>query len=892
MSRESLTQFWLRIKAIFIRRRLDRDLEEELQFHLAMREQKNGADGFTPGEARAAARRRFGNVTMLKEICRELWTFAPLETFWQDVRYTSRLLLKNPGFTAIAVLTLALGISVNTTIFTVVDSMILRQPPVPDPDRLMIVSSVDPTATNNADQSAVSTPDYRDWLAQSTSFGGMAYAEFGDVTISSGTNPEFLTAGGVAANFFQVMGVAPAMGRVFVTGEDQEGHDKVVVLSDALWKSRFGSDPNVLGRPLKINGNTYTVVGVMPRSFHLTSFPAKLWNPLVLSPTSLSGQGRDNRHLTIFARLKPGVTPGQAGSEMQTIAQRIALAHPESNKRWGASVKTVQQFSVEDSGANAALAFLMSAVAFVLLIACANLANLLLARNTSRRREFSIRSVIGAGRLRIVRQLLTESVMISICGGLLGIALAFGMLRLVVSQVNWDEDALALAQEIVMDTNVLAFTLAISVVAAILFGLAPALQMSRRNFSSALREGGRGTTAGRESHRLQRLLVIGQLALSIFLLVGASLFVEGFVEEITAKEGLNPHNVLTAAVPLRGLDYLNPTRQRQFSEAIFQRLSNLPGVQSASVSSDLPFNFPGDVHFTLEGHEPARPSDRPHSGYFAVSPRYFSTTQIPLLQGREFTASDNADAPQVAIVNDAFAREYFPHQSPLGQQLLIGQDASKQPKWSEIVGVVGDVREFLSQVKPRPELFVPLDANPTSLIWLVVRTDAPPLNSADSLRRAVWAIDSNQAVTEIRTMDRVISDSASGDNLMGELMGSFAGIALVLAAIGIYGVLSYLVGQRTHEMGIRMALGANPREVLGLVIRNGMSLIVTGVCIGFVASLILPKLVAARFDSFHFHSATVLILAPPVVLLVGLAACYIPARRAMRVDPMVALRYE
>lgn len=892
MSREWFTQFRLRVKALLLRRKLDRDLEEELQFHLAMREHKNSAEGLPADEAHYAARRRFGNAALLKEVCREMWTFAPFETFWQDARYSARMLRKNSGFAAVGMLTLALGISVNTTIFTVVNAMILRKPPVEDPNRLMIVSGVDPSATDHGDQSAVSTPDYHDWLAQSTSFSGMAYAEFGDMTISSGANPEFLTEGGVSSNYFQVLGVTPALGRTFAPGEDQEGHNSVVVLSDAFWKSHFASDPNILGRFLKINGNPYTVIGVLPPSFHLSNFSAKLWIPLVLAKDNLLGSGRGNRHLTIFARLKSGLTLGQARSEMQSIAQRIALAHPDTNKGWGASVKTLQAFSIEDSGANAALAFLMAAVAFVLLIACANLANLLLARNSSRLREFSIRSVIGAGRLRIVRQLLTESVMISILGGILGVALAYASLHFLLLQFNWNEDAVALAQEVVMDMSVLGFTLALSIFAAILFGLVPALQISRGSFAAELKEGGRGSTVGRESHRLQRLLVVGQIALSIFLLVGASLFVEGFLEEITAKEGLNPQNVLTAAVPLRGLDYLNPARQNQFIKKIFVQLTNLPGVTSAAVSSDLPFNFPGDVHFTVEGHPPSQPSDRPHCGYFAVSPRYFSTMQIPLLQGREFADSDSADSPLVAVVNEAFARQYFPDLNPIGHQLWIGQDGSTTPKWSEIVGVVGNVNEFLGQLKPRAEVFVPLDANPSSLIWLTVRTQAPPLGFADSLRSAVRAIDSNQAITEIRTMDRVIMDSSTGDNLMGELMGSFAGLALGLAAIGIYGVLSYLVAQRTHEMGIRMALGATPGEVLGLVIRNGMTLVAVGVFIGFLGSLALPRLVASNFQDMPFHSTWVLILAPPVVLLVGFLACYVPARRAMRVDPMVALRYE
>ena len=892
MSRESLTQFWLRIKALFVRRRLDRDLEEELQFHLAMREQKNGADGFSPGEARAAARRRFGNVALLKEICRELWTFAPLETFWQDVRYAIRLLLKSPGFTAVAVITLALGISVNTTIFTVVNTMLIRKPPVQNPDGLMMVSTVDPTLNFDPDQSAVSAPDYLDWRAQSTLFAGMAAANFDTVTVSGDVNPEQLPAARIAPDYFSVVGVAPALGRAFFSGEDQAGRDHVVILSDALWHARFSSDPRVLGRTLKINGSEFSIVGVMPPSFHLANFPARLWIPLVFTRENLSDAGRGDRWLNVFARLKPGVELREARSEIQSIALRLAANHPATNKDRGASVKTLQQYCIEDNGANAALSFLMAAVAFVLLIACANLANLLLARNNARRREFSIRSVIGAGRFRLARQLLTESVFLSLLGGGLGIGLGYVFLRLILSRFTWNAETVAIAREITMDTHVLAFTVALSVFAAILFGIAPALQVSSGKSAAELKEGGRGSTSGRAHHRLQSILVIGQLALSIFLLVGASIFVSNFIEEIHAREGLNSRNLLTAAVPLRGLEYFKPGRQKQFAADLLQHTANLPGVESAALSTDLPFNFPGDTHFILEGHSVSSPEDAPHCGYFAVSQNYFATTQIPLLQGREFTPADSADAPPVMIVNEAFAQKYFPGASPLGQHIRFGPDPTQTQHWSEVVGVVGNVVEFLGQVQPRPELFVPLAANPTPLIRVLARTQTPPLTLADSLRGAVWAIDSGQAVTEVRTMQRVIIDSGGGDDLMAELMGSFAGIALALGAIGIYGLLSYLVGQRTHELGIRMALGANPGEVLLLVIRNGMTLVVAGVAVGFLASLALPRLVTAAFEGIHFHSLWILVLAPPIVLLVGLLACYVPARRAMRVDPMVALRYE
>jgi len=630
----------------------------------------------------------------------------------------------------------------------------------------------------------------------------------------------------------------------------------------------------------------------MPPAFHMAAFPAKFWIPLVISRDNLFGSGRGSRWLTVFARLRPGVTVRRASSEMQAISQRLAQSHPATDNGWGARVLSLQKYSIQDSGSETALAFLMAAVGFVLLIACANLANLMLARNSARRREFSLRAVMGASRIRLARQLLTESVLLSLVGGSLGIAFALGGLRLILSQFNWNEDAVAMAREVVMNTHVLVFSIAASLLAALLFGLAPALQVSRRDFSGQLKEGGRGSTAGRERHRLQRLLVVGQLALSIFLLVGASFFVEGFLEEIAAAPGFNPHGVLTASVSLRGLKYLQPRQQRQFFESVLQRLRALPGVESAAVGTDLPFDFPGYTQFEVEGHPASNPSELPRCGYFAVSAGYFSTLQIPLLQGREFGASDTASSAPVAIINEAFARQYFAGINPIGRRVRIGSQSAGPPQWSEVVGLVGSLREFVGQARPRPELFVPFESNPSGLMRALIRTRTGPINFSDSIRNAVWAVDPDQAVTEIRTMDRVILDSSTGDDIMAELMGSFSGIALALAAIGIYGVLSYLVGLRTHEMGIRMALGANPRRVLSQVIGDGMSLVAVGVGIGFLASLTLPKLVAAGFEGFHFHSVLVLALAPPVVLLVGLLACCVPARRAMRVDPIAALRCE
>jgi predicted permease len=516
----------------------------------------------------------------------------------------------------------------------------------------------------------------------------------------------------------------------------------------------------------------------------------------------------------------------------------------------------------------------------------------LLARNAARQREFSIRSVLGAGRLRLARQLLTECLLLSLAGGSLGILFAFGAVRAVQSQLNWNEYAVAMAKEVTVDIRVLIFTIAVSVAAAILFGLAPAIQIARRDPNDGLKEGGRGSTPGRARNRLQRCLVMAQLALSVFLLVGAGLFVQSFLAEMRASTGFNSRNLLTASVSLRGLEYFQPPRQKQFFESVLQRLANLPEAQSATLTSDLPFSFPAHVRLTLEGHPVSKPEDRPTCGYFAVSPGYFATTQIPLLQGRAFTESDTADSAPVVIIDEAFAKRYFANENAIGRHIRFEHEDHRQSPWSEIVGISANVNEYPAQQKSRPHIFVPFAANPAGTMYIVVRTHADPAIASNSLRSAVWAVDGDQAVTGVRTMDRVIADSLQGDDLMSEMMGTFALLALLMAACGIFGVLSYVVGQRTHEMGVRLALGSEPRQILQLVIRDGMTLVGIGTAIGFLISLALPVLVASSFQGFPGHSVPVLVLAPVVLILVGFLACYVPARRAMRVDPMVALRHE
>lgn len=812
----------------------------------------------------------------------------------QDLRYAARQLLKAPAFTIVAALTLALGIGANTAVFSVVNGLLLRNPPISDPSGVVVISGVNPSKDVEApERSLVSPTEFLEWSKQSASFTAMTAAEFGEFTLSGGDSAAQRVPGArVSASFFNVFKVSPPLGRPIRSDENEAGENRVVVLSDELWQSRFGADPHVIGTTSKINGSLYTIIGVMPRGFRLSGeFRAQLWTPLPLMAHNSSGSGPDARSLRVFARLRPGVDVRRADSEMKTIAERVAHTGTATNSGWSASVVSLHQFNVADSDSEAASAFLSAVVGFVLLIGCTNLANIMLARNFARQNEFAIRSALGAGNTRVIRLVLTESVILSSIGGALGLLLAVWGVRVLRSGFDWNENAIATAHEIRVDSHVLIFTVAVSLATTIFFGLVPAIQIAFRSGLTNLNERRRGSTAGPTQHRQQRLLVIGQLAVSLFLLVGAGLFVSSIWHQVRASVGLNSHNLLTAAIPLQGSNYMQSDHQWQFVEQVQQRVSAVPGVESVALTTDLPFNFPGDVRFTIAGQQPARPDEKPTSAYFAVSPGYFSTTQIPLLRGREFSLSDGTTSRSVVIINEAFASRFFEGRDPIG--LRVNLEGRKNE--GEIVGVVANVREFLSQTEPRPEVFVPIEQEPSSLVRLVVRTRSDPATMSDFVRRAVSDVDQDQAVTELRTMDRVIADSGSGSDLIGKMMTGFATLALAMAAIGLYGVLSYIVNQRTHELGIRLALGSTHDQIVTLVLRNGMLLVGIGTVIGSLASLVLPRLVTTVFQLPETNMRSggwVLVAGPCVLLLTGFVACCLPAWRAAKVHPMDALRCE
>ena len=814
-----------------------------------------------------------------------------MQTLLQDLRFGLRMLAKNPGFTAVAVVTLALGIGANTTIFSVVNGWMLRPPRIKDPARVVMILSTSPAKERGWgwDRNPVSAPDFVAWREQSHAFEGMVASQWGDFTLTGEGEPERLDGMRVSSSYFHVLGVSAVLGRTFLPGEDQPGRDKVVILSDGLWQQRFGSHPGVVGEAVRLNGESYTVVGVMPKDYRLGNYGPQLWTPLVFAPESLLPAARGDRSLGVTARLKSGVSVETARAEMAALAQRSEQTYPGTSKGWSATALSLQHYIADEF--SVAMRLLMGAVVFVLLIACVNIASLQLTRAAARQREFAVRAALGAGRFRLVRQLLVESLLVGIAGGGLGLLFAWWGVDLFRSGLNWSD----LALEVTIDHIVLAYTLGISVFAAILFGLAPALHQTALNLQSTLKEGGRAGSLGRARHRAHSVLVSAEIALALALLIGAGLIIQDLLYTLHAGFGFDPNQVLTANISLSSTRYQDPSKQAAFFQEAIQRLEALPGVNSVGATTTL---VPGEgaqvVTFRIEGQPALSRTERARTDYFVISPDYFRTLRIPLLRGRNFLPSDSAQAPPVAVVNQAFVRRYFPNQPPVGKHIRLDTSASDRPDWSEIVGVVGDVGHPLEERKNPPQVYEPFAQRPSSGMALVVRTSSEPAALAPMLRRAVWSIDKDQPITRVQTMNQVIADYAAGGVMMSTMMGTFAGLAVALALVGVFAVTAYTVAQRTQEIGIRMALGAQRSDVLRMVVRKGMVLGAFGVGIGLALAApfmwlpIIPAVEDIPFD----QRALVFLAAAFLISLAALLASYIPARRATKVDPLVALRYE
>ncbi|HEV2299050.1 MAG TPA: ABC transporter permease [Candidatus Acidoferrales bacterium] len=812
-----------------------------------------------------------------------------METLWHDVRFGLRMLAKAPGFTAIAILTLALGIGANTAIFSVVNGVLLKPLPYPAPEQLVTVWGRFTGIGLPNDRNWVSAPEFRDLQELNKSFSDAAVMTDDSFNITGGGAPERVVGADVSPSLFSMLAIRPVYGRVFLPEEAQPGHDQEILIGYGLWKSRFGSDPAAVGRTLTINGKPMTVVGVLPSGF---DYPlnAEMWKPLAFAPADLTPDNRGNHGYQVLARIKSNLTLAQARADMQAVTKEIIeqnRSYPYQKFNYELELVPLLEQTVGDI--KAALWILTAAVGFVLLIACVNVASLLLARASAREREMAIRSAMGAGRKRIVRQLLTESVLLAICGGLAGLLLTPVVLGQII---RLGAEALPRASDVKLDGWALFFTMVVTLGTGILFGLAPALNASRRTPFEDLKEGGRSGTPNTASSRLRRILVIAETAFSVVLLVGAGLLIHSFLRVLAVDPGFHADNVLTMRVSLPQERYSKPEQIRAFYREVIRRIDALPGVQAAGAANVLPLTDQGGSGTTSVDTQEV-PLDRrtPETDWRPITPGYFEAMQIPLLSGRYFTDSDTATGAPVAIVDDSFVRAYWPDENPIGKRVHLGGTGSKSP-WLTIVGVVGHVHYHALEAPSRAELYWPEDQRPYNTMSLAIRTAQDPLALMQAVKEQVQAVDPDQPIYQVRTISQLKSEWVSRRFLTLLLVGLFAAFALILAAIGIFGVMAHSVTRRTHEIGIRLALGANPQNVMRMILGQGAALTGIGLAIGLIASFALTRLMSAILYGVSVTDPVTFAAVGVLLMLVALAACYVPARRAMRVDPMVALRYE
>ena len=800
-----------------------------------------------------------------------------MDTLLQDIRYGIRTLIKNPGFTGVAVLALALGIGANTAIFSVVNSVLLRPLPFEQSDRLVMVW--EKRLQLGRIRNPVSPPDFSDWRAQNQVFEDMAAYVGQGFNLGATTEPERIQGAGVSPSLFSVLRAQPRIGRVFEPEEDKPSSDRVAIISSGLWQRSFASDPNIVGKTIKLNDRAYSVVGVMPADFVFPNRRSEIWVPMILSPDDAANRG--GHSLTVVARLKDGITIQRAQNEMDAIATQLEQQY-QVNTGHGVNVFSLYNEAVGE--ARPALLVLLGAVAFVLLIACANVANLLFAKSAVRQKEIAIRTALGASRSRLVRQLLTESIVLSVTGGVVGLLLAVWGLSALLAI---GEDSIPRVKEIKLDLPVLAFSLLISVVTGLLFGLLPALQASKPDLNTTLKEGSRGASGGIKSNRTRSVFVIGEVAVCLVLLIGAGLMIRSFYRLLSVSPGFNPENALAVNVALSGSQYRDAAGVSNFYQQALERLSAVPGVKSASVVTALPMNGSfGSRYFGIEGRPPQPPGQGFNANTNIAAPGYFATMNIPLLDGRDFDARDVKGAPDVVIINQEAVRRYWPDENPIGQRLTVEQ------RTRTIIGVVGNVKQSGLDIETRPEMFWPYYQLPVPFGTFVVRTTADPVGLISSVRSAMHEVDRDLPLYGIKTVDDVIGESVAPQRLNMLLLGIFAGLALVLAAVGLYGVISYSVSQRTREIGIRIALGASHQSVLRLVVSQGISLALIGVAIGIIASLFLTKLMATLLFGVSVTDPITFVAISLLLIGVTTVASIVPARRAMKVDPMVALRYE
>lgn len=868
--------------------RRDADLERELRSDLELEEEEQRERGLSAEKARYEARRAFGNTLLIREQTHEAWGWAPIERLWQDLRGATRQLRRSVAFTTTTVLILAIGIGATTAIFSLVNAVLLRPLPFPEPDRLMWVSQQDHSVPGVVPES-LSYPDYFDWRAQNHSLDGIASYTGGTVTMEINGESQRLDVETVSANFFDVLRVAPMLGRDFGWDGEKTGN-RAVMLSFTFWQQEFGSAEDIVGKSIRMDGHNYTVAGVMPRDFR---FPLENPTPVLWKSLADDADGkvpatqqRGFDVLGTIGRLRAGVTVAQAKADLSVIADNLARQYPDNNKQYSSAlVEPELEHMTGDT--RPALRMLFGAVSLVLLLVCANIAGLQLARGSRRNAEFALRTAIGATRAAIVRQLLLESILLSLCGGAMGIALAYGLIRAMFKLVPVEIPRMYGAG---IDANVLFFVLVASLLTGILFGAFPAWRLSRSMPASALREGSRSLAGGKAQNSLHNSLIVAQTAIGMVLLIGAGLLMRSFLHILSVDPGFDPKGVLTSRIGVP-FEPLKNDQHYLFYQQLLTRISALPGVRSASAGWPLPMSSSSaSISFNIQGR-PVPKGDEPNEALGVIMPGYFETMHIPLIAGRTFGEQDGLAGPPTIIINQAFAKKYFPNQNPIGQHIQagVGDDVFNHPV-REVVGVIGDIKSKGLTAEANPQFYLPYAQAVITNPYLVVRTDADPGTVQMSIRSAVHDLDQSVPVYQVSTMDEYLSRSAAEPRFQTFLLTCFAGIALALAAIGLYGLLSYMVAQRTLEIGVRMALGAQRSAVLGMIVRRGVLLALLGVGMGIAAFVMLAQLISDML--FHVHPTDPITLAATATLLlvVSVAASSLPACRAARLDPMKILR--
>jgi predicted permease len=875
---------------LFSRRRRYDDLSVSIHEHIAERAEELMENGMLRAEAEQTARREFGNLGLIEQRSREVWQWPTAESFLADLRFAFRQLIKSPGFTTTAILTLALGIAVNATMFSLVSAFLLPHLPGRDPQSVVVVSSVNPDATFQADTNPVSPPNYLAWANDARVFFAMTAAdEYRNGSLSeSAQQPEAILYAAVSANYFSVFGVSPQLGRTFLAGEDRTGHDHVLILSHGLWQRRFGSDPSIVGRTVRFNREEYVVVGVMPADFRLLGFPPQLWTPLTLTAADRTLSGRKNRSLYLFARLAPGISLKQARAQLDTLAQQAQKDFPDTEKRWGASIRTLPDFLIHNFNIGTALAVIMTVVGFVLLIACANVAGLLLTRAVGRQKELAIRMSLGASRFRVVRQLVTEGLPIALFGGGIGLFFTYFGIQVVRAGLSFNDEISAVP--VTLDPNVLLFAAAVSLISAILSSVAPALKASHAAINTDLKNESRGATSGREHNRLRVVLVGGEIALAMFLLIGSCLLIRGVYLLDHQKLGFNHDHLLTAGIGLDEARYADASRQNQFVRNLIAQLQPIPGVKGVAIASNLPASGLGSVAIHIEGQQESRTSEQRSAADVVVTSDYFQVVGVPILSGRPFNDLDDAAAPRVVLVNQQFVHNYFQDRDPVGKRIQI-DIPQVPPAWSQIVGVVADVKSDSEDPRYEPEVYELYNQRPVASFSLMLRSTVDPTSLASVLRHTVAQLDSELPLLRVMSMDGVIDVQRRGNPLFSKLLATFAILALILSAIGIYGLIAYSVGQRTHEIGIRLALGAKASDIAHMILREGFKVAAVGLAIGFAMALPLPKVFDSIFEgALPFGAPEVYPGVLAAMLIVVFCATFGPARRANRVDLTAALR--